>query len=75
MGVGEGCVIVEGDDYTIKPVPHYRDEYNMLSENLHKRLLGAMMMMTEFQPTIEMPEQLTVKYMATQYIEFMKSLI
>jgi hypothetical protein len=71
----EGCVVVDGDDFTMKPVPHYRDEYNTLSKPLHKRLLGAMTMISEFQPTVELPEQLTAKYMATQYIDFMKSLI
>ena len=71
----EGCVIVDGDDFTMKPVPHYRDEYNVLSKDLHMRLLGAMTGLPYLGLNVEMPEQLTAKYMATQYIEFMKSLI
>jgi glycosyltransferase involved in cell wall biosynthesis len=73
--ITEGCVVVEGDDYTIKPVPHYQNQYNVLSKSLHESLLTEMFEMTENLPKVEMPEQLTVKYMATQYVEFMKSLI
>ena len=70
------CVVVEGDAYTIKPVPHYRDVYNQLDKSLFYRLLKAMVDMTEDGPhTVVMPEQLTAKYMATEYIDFMRSLI
>jgi len=71
----EGCVVVDGDNFTIKPVPHYRDKYNILSEDLHNRLLEAMIELTNNPVTVKLPEQLTVKYMAEQYIKFMRTLI
>jgi glycosyltransferase involved in cell wall biosynthesis len=53
-----GCLIVQGDDYTIKPVPHYRDKYNKLNKQLHNRILKAMVNITEQGPqTVEMPEK------------------
>ncbi len=72
----EGCIVVEGDDYTIKPVPHYRSGYNKIDKTVYYRLLKAMVTLTEDGPqTVIPPEQLTAKYMAEQYVSFMRSLI
>jgi glycosyltransferase involved in cell wall biosynthesis len=72
----KGCIVVEGDAYTIKPVPHYRNEYNKLDKTVYYKLLKAMTELTEDGPqTVIPPEQLTVKYMAEQYVDFMKGLI
>jgi len=67
----EGCVVVDGDNFTIKPVPHYRDDYNILTEDLHNRLLEAMIELTTHPVTVKLPKELTVKHMAEQYIKFM----
>jgi glycosyltransferase involved in cell wall biosynthesis len=72
----EGCIVVEGDAYTIKPVPHYRNGYNQLDKPLYYRLLKAMVTLTEDGPqTVIPPTQLTAKHMAEQYVSFMRSLI
>jgi len=71
-----GCLVVKGDAWSIKPAPHYRNKYNVLDKQVHQRLLKAMVNMTEQGPqTVIPPEQLTAKYMAEQYISFMRSLI
>lgn len=71
-----GCLVVEGDKWSIKPAPHYRNEYNVLNKQLHNRILKAMVNITEQGPqTVIPPEQLTAKYMAEQYVSFMRSLI
>ncbi len=72
----DGCIVVEGDAYTIKPVPHYRNGYNQLGKPVYHKLLEAMVTLTENGPqTVIPPEQLTSKHMAEQYVSFMRSLI
>lgn len=68
----EGCRVVDGDEYTIEPVPHYTDEYNKLSKQLHSDLVENMIDLTKNPVRVELPEQLTVEYMAKKYIEFMR---
>jgi glycosyltransferase involved in cell wall biosynthesis len=71
-----GCLVVKGDEWNIKPAPHYRNGYNKLNKQLHDRILKAMVDLTEEGPhTVVMPDELTAEYMAKQYVSFMRSLI
>jgi len=69
------CYVVEGDDFTIKPVPHYSDKYNILSPKLHNDILETMFQATEERKDTEMPEILTAQYMAKQYLQFLNEVI
>jgi hypothetical protein len=70
-----GCSIIDGDQYTIEPVPHYTDEYNKLSKSLHNNLVECMIDMTKNPIRVDLPEQLTIEYTAKKYIEFIRNCI
>ena len=78
------CVVIQGDDISIQPAPHYTDKYNVLSKPLHHNILQAMITLTQNQGTalsngttdsLTMPQQLTAYYMAKQYIDFFKEIL
>lgn len=73
----KGCIVVPGDDVSIKPAPHYSDKYNILPKALHHNILQAMTQATQDHGTalLETPPELTAKYMAQQYVDFMKEII
>lgn len=69
----KGCRIVNGDEYTIEPVPHYTDAYNILPKQLHNDLVENMIDITKNPVRVELPEQLTIEYTAKKYLEFMRN--
>ena len=74
-----GCLVVPGDDISLKPAPHYTDKYNILPKTLHHNLLQAMTRATEEHHSavsdVIIPDELTAKHMATQYIDFFQEIL
>ncbi len=73
----EGCIIIKGDGsyFDTNPVPHYSEEWNILSPDVKTNLLSAMYEMTENKRRVNLPIELTAKYQAEQYIKLMKDLV
>lgn len=75
--VTSGCIIVDGDgDYEdVRPVPHYSEEWNILSKDLKHNLLKSMFEMTENPRRVILPKELTAEYMAKKYISLMEGVL
>lgn len=71
----QNCIIIPGEDTSIKPCYPYRDEYNVISPEVKEKLLNAMIVLTEKKPRVELPPQLTAEHMAEKYLEVFKSVI
>jgi len=68
----DGCIICNGDaDYKdIDPVPHYQDGYNKLPEKTFNEILIALENIYKDRRRVILPEKLTAKYMAEEYLNF-----
>jgi glycosyltransferase involved in cell wall biosynthesis len=71
----DGCSIVDGDKYTIKPAPIYTDKYNVLSKELHHNILMEMFKLTEKKIRVVLPEEFTAENAAKKYYNFMKKVV
>jgi glycosyltransferase involved in cell wall biosynthesis len=71
-----GCIVVDGDgDYNdLSPVPHYRDDWNILSPQLFSDILSAMRSLAVNKTRVVLPDQLHASYMAKEYIKIMEAL-
>ena len=69
----KGCYIIEGDgDYrNLDPVPHYRDVWNILPNNVSEGILDAMKKIATEKTRAEMSPILDIKHMAKSYIQYM----
>lgn len=73
----DGCAIIKNDGsyFDTNPVPHYTEQWNVLSDDVRKHLLGAMTQMTENKRRVVLPEQLTAEYQAKEYISLLEKVI
>jgi glycosyltransferase involved in cell wall biosynthesis len=73
----KGCVVCFGDgNYDdISPAPYYADDYNKLSDESQRKILEAMDTIYKDRRRVKMPEFLTARYMANEYLNFMKEIV
>ena len=70
-----GCFIAKGDFDTIGPYYPYRDESNIITPELEKNILGAMMSITYDRRRVILPKELYADRIADKYIEIMKGVL
>jgi len=75
VNITKGCISCSGEEQNIQPCYPYRDEYNVISDTTSQLILNAITDVYKDRPRVIIPKQLTIKYMATQYTNFMKDLL
>ena len=72
-----GCVIVDGDGSydDLRPVPHYRDSWNVLPEDVSKGVLQAMLDITSDKRRVILPEDLYASTVADKYLQVLRSVL
>jgi glycosyltransferase involved in cell wall biosynthesis len=73
----EGCIVCSGDGSydNISPAPYYTDDYNKLSEENRTNILQAMDIIYKDRRRVKLPEFLTARHMANEYLNFFKEVI
>jgi glycosyltransferase involved in cell wall biosynthesis len=71
--LSSGCHIISGDGdyYNLDPVPHYREEWNVLPKKVHDELLDTMKKVAVEKNRAELHEVLTIEHMSKCYIQYM----
>jgi len=71
----KGCIVCDGDiDNDFQPDHPYREEYNVLTPELYNNILQSMIMISKDKREVDIPEQLTARYMADSYIDIMEKI-
>lgn len=71
----DGCIICKGDRLTLNPEPIYTDAPHEISKKLKDDIVEAMVQIAKDKRHVVLPEQLTLKYVARQYLEVMEQTI
>ena len=72
----DGCVVCSGDfDNDFQPNYPYREEFNILTPELKENILKFMVEISKDKRTVQLPEQLTARYMAGEYIKVMEGVV
>ncbi len=71
-GMTPGCIVCESDKESYDPCYPYRDEYNRMGKGLKRELIRAILQVYEDRRRVRQPRELSIEYMAGQYIDMMR---
>lgn len=71
--ITDGCIVCKGDKITMDADYVYRDEWNLLSDSLKKRLLKAMIQISHDKRRVILPDELNIKTTAKKYLNVMEN--
>ena len=71
----EGCIVVDGESESLEPVYAYKNEFNKMSRQFAKRIAKNMVKIVENKVRVSLPKELTVDYVAKQYLNLMEKVI
>lgn len=74
----EGCEVVEGESESLEPVFVYKSRNNNFynfPKHVRKKIMTQMVKIVREKRRVVLPEKLTIKYVAAQYIDVMKEAI
>ena len=69
----EGCIVCKGDKITMEPDYVYRDEWNVLSRTVQKRILKGMIQIANDKRRVILPEELHIETTAKKYLKVMEN--
>jgi len=69
----DGCIVCKGDKITMEPDYVYRDEWNVLSSTLQKRILKGMIQIANDKRRVILPEELHIETTAKKYLKVMEN--
>jgi len=70
----EGCKIVYEGEQDFKPDYIYRDSYNEMSKKTEESFVEAMVSIIQNKIRVELPEQLSIEYVAQKYLTMMENI-
>ena len=71
----EGCEVCDGDYLTFKPEPIYTDSPHEINKDLKDSLVNAIVRIVSEKRRVVLPEQLTLDYVARQYLDVMEQTV
>ena len=71
----EGCIVIEGDQYSFEPDYIYQDKYNTVSKEVRDAIVRAIIKIEDDGRRVKIPKTLTIEYAAEQYLNVMKRIV
>lgn len=71
----DGCVVVPGEEESLKADYIYREEYNKMPKDVLKNIVSEMRKIAKTKRRVEIPRRLTAEYAAKRYKEVMEEVI